>query len=136
MLDKRFVTAGRAIFTVVSRETGRSYTYRVNRKKGRDGRGDVFFVSLLTGPDNLRDYTYLGMLDPERLEVRLTGKSAYREDSLPVVGARRAMDAVLGMEAGVEVMHAGRCGRCGRQLTVPSSIESGLGPECEARMGA
>ena len=25
----------------------------------------------------------------------------------------------------------GKCGRCGRKLTVPSSIESGLGPHCK-----
>jgi hypothetical protein len=30
----------------------------------------------------------------------------------------------------VEVHHEGRCGRCGRALTVPESIESGFGPEC------
>jgi hypothetical protein len=28
------------------------------------------------------------------------------------------------------VHHEGRCGRCGRTLTVPESIESGFGPEC------
>ena len=26
--------------------------------------------------------------------------------------------------------HEGRCGRCGRKLTVPESIEAGYGPEC------
>jgi hypothetical protein len=30
----------------------------------------------------------------------------------------------------VEVWHEGTCGKCGRALTVPSSIENGLGPEC------
>jgi len=30
----------------------------------------------------------------------------------------------------IEIWHEGRCGKCGRQLTVPSSIESGIGPEC------
>ena len=30
----------------------------------------------------------------------------------------------------VSVHHAGRCGRCGRKLTVPTSIESGFGPDC------
>jgi len=30
----------------------------------------------------------------------------------------------------VEVHHEGRCGRCGRALTVPESIKSGFGPEC------
>ena len=30
----------------------------------------------------------------------------------------------------VEVWHEGCCGKCGKRLTVPSSIENGLGPEC------
>lgn len=30
--------------------------------------------------------------------------------------------------------HEGRCGRCGRRLTVPESIESGFGPECARRI--
>ena len=30
----------------------------------------------------------------------------------------------------IEIYHDGRCGKCGRQLTVPASIETGFGPEC------
>jgi hypothetical protein len=30
----------------------------------------------------------------------------------------------------LEVWHEGRCGRCGRALTVPESVERGIGPEC------
>ena len=30
----------------------------------------------------------------------------------------------------VEIWHEGKCGKCGRPLTVPSSIENGLGPSC------
>jgi hypothetical protein len=29
-----------------------------------------------------------------------------------------------------EVWHEGKCGKCGRALTVPSSILTGIGPEC------
>ena len=35
----------------------------------------------------------------------------------------------------LEIWHEGRCGRCGRKLTVPSSIESGIGPECASKLG-
>ena len=30
----------------------------------------------------------------------------------------------------IEVWHEGKCGKCGRTLTVPSSIATGIGPEC------
>jgi hypothetical protein len=28
------------------------------------------------------------------------------------------------------IRHNGSCGRCGRKLTVPTSIKAGIGPEC------
>jgi hypothetical protein len=34
----------------------------------------------------------------------------------------------------VEIHHEGKCCRCGRKLTVPRSIELGIGPECEGKM--
>jgi hypothetical protein len=37
-------------------------------------------------------------------------------------------EGILG--ATLEFWHEGRCGRCGRRLTVPDSIASGYGPEC------
>ena len=30
----------------------------------------------------------------------------------------------------VRLCHCGKCGRCGKTLTVPHSVESGFGPEC------
>ena len=38
------------------------------------------------------------------------------------------------LPAKVKFLHQGKCGRCGRALTVPSSIESGLGPTCAGRI--
>lgn len=35
---------------------------------------------------------------------------------------------------GYEIYHMGRCCRCGKALTVPSSIESGLGPVCQGKV--
>ena len=35
----------------------------------------------------------------------------------------------------LEIWHEGRCARCNRKLTVPSSIESGFGPECAGKVG-
>src|ERR1019366_4832357 len=40
------------------------------------------------------------------------------------------------LPANLEVWHEGKCGRCGRKLTVPESIERGIGPECERLMAA
>lgn len=153
-VSKSFITAGSAIFTVVSR-TGERYTYRVTRKdpdprvlrlasfashaSGRLGYTDpAWFVGLLTGPNNEADYTYLGMLKPETGEVRLTRRSAYGESAKPVrvvAWALRLVWAGAALPEGYCIHHEGRCGRCGRLLTVPESIVLGIGPDCAEKMG-
>ena len=127
----RFLLAGNAVFTLRSRKTGARFTYKVSHKKG----GDVSFVSLLTGSNNERDYSYMGLLPddaPTALRGVGRGKSCASADApsakafqflLDSVGKGRIPDAR-------EIWHEGRCGRCGRKLTVPESIETGLGPEC------
>jgi hypothetical protein len=114
---KRFILAGNATFTIVSRKTGTRYTYRVRHKEGKP-----HYVSVLTGPDS---YTYLG-------EIFNVG---YRpRTKLPSSFAFMWLWLNLGSSR-IEFHHAGKCGRCGRELTVPESIESGLGPECAKKTG-
>lgn len=130
-----FASAGDAVFTLTSKRTGRSYTFQVEAGKEP---GDPFWVRLLTGPDNTQDYTYLGMIQrrsgPGCMEFKTT-KSSPPADSLPVVAFGYAWTNRNRLaEAGVEFRHAGRCCRCGRPLTTPESIDSGVGPECAARM--
>lgn len=117
-----YIFAGNATVTVVSKKTQARYTYRVRKADN----GEIFFASLLAGPNNEEDYIYLGLASERG--VRLTGKSRMTQDSLPV----KALDWALRNPAhpDLEIHHEGRCGRCGRKLTVPTSIQSGLGPEC------
>lgn len=129
MLSKDFILAGRAVFTV-SNPQGERYTYRIN--KAGTAAYPVWFIKLLTGPDNESSYTYLGMLN-ENLEVKLTEKSKFNEATLPVQVIRWIMKKVrtgIQLPPDYKMQHAGKCGRCGRTLTVPESIESGIGPEC------
>ncbi|RQW76718.1 MAG: hypothetical protein EHM14_15940 [Methanothrix sp.] len=128
MIDMGFVMAGHAIFTV-GNDKGNHYTFRVSCPKNNP---DLHFIGLLTGPDNGADYTYMGILLPDGA-VRLTKASKYTGDSTPVRVASWACKVILGkaaLPAGYSIQHAGRCGRCGRLLTTPESIERGIGPEC------
>lgn len=147
MINATFITAGRATFTVEPtvkfcevQNAKPHYTFKVSRKDSTYSRsGYVYFVSLLSGPDNTSDYTYLGLLE-ENGDVRLTAKSAFGEDTNPVKIVRRVVKALFEgrgeqiVAAGWKVHHEGACGRCGRALTVPQSIESGIGPECAKKM--
>lgn len=148
MITKDFITAGRAIFTLKLSDQYRSahpecpphYTYKIAFKEGSNGFSDAWFVNLLTGPDNTSDYTYVGMLNPDNGSIRLTKKSQYKENSPPILLLSRLLLRVWAEEqdqiekAGFRLHHEGRCGRCGRLLTVPESVESGIGPECASKM--
>ena len=123
-----FFFGGKAIFTV-SNGKGERYTYKISKSDS----GEVYFTSLLTGSDNESSYTYMGLADRNSF-LRLTGKSKYSEDSLPVKVFKWALKQIKegkSLKEGYSIQHAGKCCRCGRTLTTPDSIGKGIGPECE-----
>lgn len=141
-----YILAGNATLTLVSAKSGARFTYKV--KKAKEERGSAFdfqapldadtrpwFVSLLNGPDNVGDYAYLGILKATAPGMIHTRKSCASERAPSFV----AFDwAIRQLRAGrlpdaLEVWHEGRCGRCGRRLTVPESVASGIGPECATK---
>lgn len=135
MLTKDFIIGGNAIFTLEIPHNGfpkPHYTWKVRSKKNLP----YLFVSLLTGPDNTSDYKYLGLLWPETGLVTLTSGSHFDNKSLAVRLLRRICENLWNGTgyridmSGYKLHHEGRCCKCGRLLTVPSSIESGIGPEC------
>jgi len=144
---ERFLFAGNATVTV-SNPTGERYTFKVRGKAKQIGtrldldRGErvainemIYFASLLSGPNNDSDYRYVGIVDGPKLTI--TAKSQYSADSKPakVIAwiLRKAVERAP-LPVGYELRHEGRCGRCGRKLTVPESIDAGIGPECASRM--
>ena len=127
-----YMLAGKAVFTIESNASGQRFTYRIERK----GKDEFWFISVLTGPDNTRDYTYLGCLAGP--------KQVYRPDRQKRIGndapsrkafewLMRRIDKDLPIEGLCTIWHEGRCGRCGRALTTPDSIRTGLGPVCKAK---
>lgn len=123
---RAFIEAGHATVTAVSVASGVRFTYRIRASDD----GKVFFVGVLSGPDNESSYTYLGIIRDG--VFRRTGKSAISEVA-PSHQAFRWMYKKLTYEQlpdSIEIWHEGRCGRCGLKLTVPESIQSGYGPEC------
>ena len=128
-LTPAFVTAGKAIFTV-SNPQGVRYTFRV--KLPKEPRGE-FFASVLFGSNNETDYVYVGMVDGRTGALRTTrgSKVAASDTRTKVLAfALRVIYGRQALPAGYRIEHAGKCCRCGRTLTVPASIRSGIGPEC------
>jgi hypothetical protein len=127
-----FITAGNAHFTLVSKQTGKRYTYRVRRGEQPNS---PLFASVLYGQDNASDYRYVGVVRDGQLAF--TAKSKVTCDDPRGAGLQWALGkmATKGeIPAQLEVWHEGRCGRCARRLTDPASISRGLGPECSGKV--
>ena len=131
----RFMLAGNAHVTFQSRRTGTRFTYRVRAGEPRPGddRAPPHFVALLTAPDY---YEYLGCIFDGRRYTH--GRKSRISSEAPSAVAfgwvwARLLSGEMHPELGV--WHEGRCGKCGRRLTTPESLESGMGATCAGRVG-
>jgi len=131
----RFMLAGDAHVTFQSRRTGTRFTYHVEQAKPRQGddREPPYFVSVLTRPDH---YDYLGCIFVFPSKKYSHGHKSRIAKNAPSAVAfdwvwRKLTSGEMHPELGV--WHEGRCGKCGRRLTTPESIASGLGPVCASR---
>lgn len=127
-----YVFAGKSIFTIQSKRTGTRFTFKVRAKKDTP---DVFHVSVLVTPDNVNGYEYIGSVNRTR-GVYYHGKNAQIMYRAPSVQAFVWFYRKLREGGALDQMDfhpSGTCGRCGRVLTTPESIEAGLGPECAER---
>ncbi len=124
---KGFMLAGKATFTIRSQATQNRFTFKV--KKVQDAT-DLFFVSLMTGSDNESHYSYMGVIRNGRFAR--TAKSKISESEVSYKAFSWFWQNMLDnqMPTTVECWHEGKCGKCNRKLTVPESIERGIGPEC------
>jgi hypothetical protein len=119
----KFMFAGKSIVTFLNTKTGNRFTFKIKAAKD----SNMFFVSILNGPEN---FTYIGTCIEGKF--RHGSKSNISADAQSV----KVFDFVLTklvlgtLPEFVEVWHEGHCGKCGKRLTVPSSIKNGLGPEC------
>ena len=111
-------------------------TFKFRRPKD-DGRPRPTWVSLAAGDDT---GAFLGTVWGEHgsHDVRRSGKVTVSNSATSARLLAWVMACIDGKVADplakAEFWHEGRCGRCGRTLTVPESIASGVGPECQGRL--
>lgn len=130
-----FLLAGNAYATLVSERTNERFTFRVVKadKKPGDTREPPHFVSVLTSPDV---YTYMGVIFGGK--VYSHGRKSKITSDAPSAKAFAWFWKNLSsgyISPACQLWHEGRCGRCGRRLTVPESIDTGMGPECAKKTG-
>jgi hypothetical protein len=118
-----FILAGNSTVTFVNSKTNNRFTFKIRKSKD----SELYFVSLLNSPDN---YVYIGIIIPDGF--RHSKKSSISEKSQSVQVFKYVYNKLIKdtLEDFIQIWHEGKCGKCGRKLTVPNSISTGIGPEC------
>lgn len=136
MNTTQYVLAGKATFTL-SAPTER-FTYRVKRHRSRGK--TMWFVALLRGGDNEKDYQFLGTIFEKGCDLLGIEYPYYHGRKSRI--SRKAPSSQLFSEwwecpdcrDDVILHQSTHCARCGRLLTDPESIEMGIGPVCLAML--
>ena len=125
-----FIFGGNARFTLTSTASGKHFTFKASKGKTD---GTPFFIKLLNGPNNAwdGDWLYIGFVPEGERDKLIAGRRGHPNapsfTALAWMLRRLAADKFL--EALV-VQHDGSCGVCGRELTDPISVATGIGPVC------
>jgi hypothetical protein len=119
----KFIFAGNSTFTVVNTLTDNRFTFILKLSKT----SNLFFVKVLSGPDT---YTYIGTC--ANGYFKHSKKSVISQDAQSVKVFSYILNRLRTntLQDFIEIWHEGKCGKCGKKLTVPSSIDNGLGPNC------
>jgi hypothetical protein len=129
-----FVHAGNATFTLRA-ITGTRFTYKVQKPLDWNETKPRWFVKVLVGP---KMYAYLGMLVRKEGQYSFTFTKASKlgndaPSAKAFVWFYRLLVEQKVISEKIEFWHSGRCGCCGKKLTVPKSIAMGFGPECAGK---
>lgn len=133
---ERYLLGGHGVITVCSKGTGKWFTYKMGMpKRPRNPASPPIFVSVLRGPQNTADYAFFGTIK-DKTTISLSKRG-------PILPSSPSVRAFLWLFRNrknprlfslCDIYHEGVCGCCGRRLTTPESIMSGIGPVCEARI--
>lgn len=145
---RKYILGGNALFTVVFGELVGRRTFRVKSgKKDRNsnwstGNQDrsIYWVSLKIAPGNgFDDFITIGRLQQDingeyLFQPKLDSNGRGHFAGVLFQSLWKPLENGARVHPGYEFYHASSCCVCGRTLTVPSSIQSGIGPECEGKM--
>lgn len=137
----RAATILNGIYTIENIKTGEYRTFRIHTqpKDSKFAPGSRV-LGVLSGPENTSDYKGFAFVDDRGISVwkRYRAKKVvFVERSPHEWYAQMLWDLATDKEEfrgrGYRLMLQGECLRCGRTLTTPRSLMTGLGPVCEGR---
>lgn len=127
---KEYILGGNCTFTVLSTKLGERYTYKIQKDKKHDGR---YFCRVLYGPDNEKDYRYLGLFYSDSMKLTPSKRTAVDASGRRFKMLKYFLFYLYNdqpLPDTCKFYPSGRCARCGKKLTTPESIVRGFGPEC------
>lgn len=134
----KFLLAGKSEFTMVSNKTNNRITYKLIKKESKRDKGKyIYWLSTKSG----NNYVYDGVVyyDDNNNVFRFSkGKKGNTNSN--EINIKAILYVINKLHRGiydieVDIYHVGRCGRCGKKLTTPESIITGLGPVCAKLVG-
>lgn len=135
-----FLLGGRCACVIMNENTGNRFEYYINKPKNENPKFNkdgfkTYFISIRIG----KSLEYAGHMSVNIEEGKMKyfqgRKGAVSGDNQAVKALMYVMTHTNCMPECVKVMHLGKCGRCGRKLTDPESIQRGLGPTCASKIG-
>lgn len=148
-------TSGRSwTFTLRNEEEGSHITLRTSRAKGHLYSQGVV-VEVMNGSENSSDFALLGVAERafggftftpkydldwrDRFVPRKVWRDSRVADRHTPRQVEKGVKTMLWLARQVEtgrftIHPSGNCAHCGRKLTEPESIESGLGPICRSKL--
>lgn len=119
-----FLLGGNCLFTVKSNYTQKHFTFKV--KKNKDD-------SIYKVYHGVKFDRYAGFISSNGFK-RYNPQKIATEQQAAFEWLWRNITIKEQLKK-VTIYHHGKCGKCGRRLTDPTSIEIALGPECRKELG-
>lgn len=126
-----FILGGNALFTCLNKNTQVRFTYKVVHDCDNEKQYKIY---VLNGSDNTSNYKQIGYIDicrPFASAISVHTRDLPSFKQFEYIYLILVTDRII---PDLEIWHMGRCCKCGRVLTVPDSIERGIGPECFSKM--
>lgn len=133
-----YILAGNSEFILHSTKTNQDFYYKMKKKEKLDNKDEfIYFLNVKQG----KDWSYAGVVwydnNVNQFKFSKGVKGNIEGTDLNIRSLLFVINKLNNNELPQHclVFHTGRCGVCGKKLTTPESILTGLGPSCAKRVG-
>lgn len=139
----QFILAGESEFVLISGKTGVKLRYKLDKKvvTSESYKDQSEFIYWLNTSEKNGTMIYAGVLffdtNSNSFKFGKGARGILQSTDIRVKSLIYVLNNLVNsnFSMNVTIMHVGKCGKCGKKLTDPSSILTGLGPVCAKSAG-